>query len=601
MRGGNWNGGVARVVVVVGVWAGCLWWEGDAAGQGAPGSGKVAVLEFDDSAGLSDFERGMLSDDVRAAALALSKGRLLVMTRENMLTLLPPGTTLAQCQSETRCEVEMGRKVGADVVVVGTVGRFAGELTASMKMYDTHSGALLAQEGCAGRDLKALRESVQAKARDLFGVLNGPGGEGRAAPGGLDFQVTALPAVPRVEAPRVLDARLAEGMDFRAVDVEALEALDAAVRLDEGGATPAEKEQAWRDLAKRHPSMKERAIARAEEWRRYREAEEAREKARAAREEARRKDFERLWRLLQLRVVPEESKRAWAARFVEAYGTSLSDNPDCPRLAPWLERKTGCERGPSGYVWIPAGRFRMGSPDGEAGRDGDEGPVHEVEITRGFWMKGTEVTQGEWEEVMGNNPSKFQACGKGCPVEQVSWWDAVAYCNALSRREGLEECYEMRGCKGRPGGGDYFCEGVGFRGLGCRGYRLPTEAEWEYAARAGSETALYTGGMTLRGKNHAPELDGIAWYGGNSGVSYEGGWDCSGWPEKQYASTRCGPHPVGQKRPNGWGLYDMLGNVWEWVWDWYGGYSSGRQVDPLGPETGRLRVGRGGSWRVQTG
>jgi formylglycine-generating enzyme required for sulfatase activity len=240
----------------------------------------------------------------------------------------------------------------------------------------------------------------------------------------------------------------------------------------------------------------------------------------------------------------------------------------------------------------------MGSPDSEPGRDGDEGPVHEVTIRQPFFLKATEVTQGEWKALMGNNPSYFKNCGDSCPVEQVSWWDAVAFCKALSKKEGLEECYSLTGCSGTPGAGDFKCTGVTFAGVSCKGYRLPTEAEWEYAARAGTTTALYTGGITLRGVNDAPEVDPIAWYGGNSGVNYEGAVDCSGWPEKQHSSSRCGPHPVAKKQPNAWGLFDMLGNVDEWVQDWYHNSCNGAPSEGSAWESpaGSDRVIRGGSW-----
>ena len=221
------------------------------------------------------------------------------------------------------------------------------------------------------------------------------------------------------------------------------------------------------------------------------------------------------------------------------------------------------------FAWVPAGDFVMGSPEGEAGRYGDE-RQHEVRISQGFWMGKYEVTQGEWKKVMGTTPSHFKSCGARCPVETVSWNDVQRFIeklNANARESG----------KGNR-------------------YRLPTEAEWEYAARAGSAGATPEGELRILGKRNAPVLDGQAWYAGNSGVSYAGGYDCSEWEERQYEAERCGPHPVGLKRGNAWGLHDMLGNVWEWTADWYGDYPSGTVADPRGPSTGSYRVDRSGSW-----
>jgi len=221
------------------------------------------------------------------------------------------------------------------------------------------------------------------------------------------------------------------------------------------------------------------------------------------------------------------------------------------------------------FVRIPAGEFMMGSPPKEPGRDRDEGPAHRVQISRAFYLGRYEVTQGQWAAVMGNNPSEFKQCGEMCPVERVNWWDAVVYANALSKKEGLEPCYELKGCRGKPGE-SLKCTSVQFKGLKCKGYRLPTEAEWEYAARAGSKTRYSFG-------DSDKQLGQYAWYSANSGGK---------------------THPVGSLKPNAWGLYDMHGNVWELVWDWYAkGYGSQKPaVDPLGPATGQNRVGRGGSW-----
>jgi len=219
--------------------------------------------------------------------------------------------------------------------------------------------------------------------------------------------------------------------------------------------------------------------------------------------------------------------------------------------------------------WIPPGRFMMGSPPDEPGRWGDEGPVHEVEITRGFWLGDTPVTQGLWQAVMGSNPSRFQDPRR--PVERVSWEDCQSFCAALERLA--------------PG----------------LGVRLPSEAEWEYACRAGTAGATYAGPIEVRGERDAPVLDAIAWYGGNSGVDYDlSEWeDSSEWPQKQHKHVRAGTREVGKKQANPWGLHDMLGNVWEWCSDAWHAYSSASspQQDPLhAGSTGGRRVLRGGGW-----
>ena len=235
--------------------------------------------------------------------------------------------------------------------------------------------------------------------------------------------------------------------------------------------------------------------------------------------------------------------RADLVAFVETFGAVA---PDLAREATaMLERLKDAEKkvrvagqgwqSPLGmeFAWIPAGRFEMGSPEGEEGRDANE-VQHEVRISEGFWMGRYEVTQGEWEAVMGANPSEFKACAR-CPVESVSWEDVQDFILELNDLQ----------------------SGSGYV------YRLPTEAEWEYAARAGTTGARYG------------ELDEIAWYRDNSGET---------------------THPVGEKRANAWGLHDMLGNVYEWTADWYGKYPSGMVTDPRGPSTGLGRVVRGGSW-----
>ncbi len=185
------------------------------------------------------------------------------------------------------------------------------------------------------------------------------------------------------------------------------------------------------------------------------------------------------------------------------------------------------------FVLIPAGEFQMGSTDG----DDNERLVHTVRISQPFYLGKYPVTQAQWEAVMKNNPSRFKG-DPNRPVEMVSWEEVQDFIRQLNEREGVSS------------------------------YRLPTEAEWEYAARAGSTTAYSFG-------DDSSQLGEYAWYWGNA--------------EKT-------THSVGQLEPNAWGLYDMHGNVWEWIHDWYGEYPTEAVTDPSGPSSGSYRVLRGGGW-----
>jgi len=256
----------------------------------------------------------------------------------------------------------------------------------------------------------------------------------------------------------------------------------------------------------------------------------------------------------QKRKIPSNLKVIAWQRFIEAfsddYPYSLEDNElrekAMARIRYWKTKKNepkdselskGVVSNYLGmkFVYISPGAFMMGSPPSEVGRYRDE-KRHKVSITNGFYMQTTEVTQKQWKEVMGDNPSYFSSCGDDCPVESVSWADTQKFIKKLNKEE--------------------------------EKYRLPSEAEWEYACRAGSD-AKYTFGSDVR------RLVEYAWYDNNS-------------------ESRV--HRVGEKKTNAWGLYDMHGNVWEWCADWYNDYSPSHLKDPLGVTKNGLKVFRGGSW-----
>ena len=189
-------------------------------------------------------------------------------------------------------------------------------------------------------------------------------------------------------------------------------------------------------------------------------------------------------------------------------------------------------------VTITGGSFEMGCSDGDSECSDEETPQHTVTLSS-FKISAYEITQGQWMAVMGDNPSEIKTCGTDCPVDAVSWDDVQDFIDALNSKTGLS-------------------------------YRLPTEAEWEYAARAGTSTKYYCG-------NDESCLDTIAWYQGSADAQ---------------------PHPVGLKAPNAWGLYDTSGNVWEFVSDWYDEdyYADSPAADPPGPSSGPGRIRRGGGW-----
>ncbi len=269
--------------------------------------------------------------------------------------------------------------------------------------------------------------------------------------------------------------------------------------------------------------------------------------------------------------------------------------PDHVRVPVMLDTGPGMEKlilenEVAGFRYVPPGSFRIG----QLGEKGDA-EKYSVSFSSGFFLAETEITQAQWQALMPGNPSEYQTLDR--PVETVTWFDTLVYCNKRSESEGLTPCYYRdagftRIFLGTPP----VHEGAVFWNSEADGYRLPTEAEWEYACRAGTDTPIYTGQMSILGKSNCPELDPIAWYAGNSGVTDINGFFTLFWRETQYSHKEAATHPVRQKAPNQWGFYDMIGNVWEWCWDWKAPYPQTVQTDPRGPVSGHGRIIRGGAW-----
>ncbi|GAB1371835.1 hypothetical protein MASR1M45_18970 [Candidatus Kapaibacterium sp.] len=212
-------------------------------------------------------------------------------------------------------------------------------------------------------------------------------------------------------------------------------------------------------------------------------------------------------------------------------------------------------------VFVPAGSFIMGSTGRTTASTSYETPTHKVTISKDFLIGKYEVTQKKFREIMGSNPSPF--VDDSLPVERVTWYEAVEYCNRLSEKMGLQPCYT-------GSGNNIVCN------FTSNGYRLPTEAEWEYACKAGTTTDYFSGNLTVEGCSPVEtNLNSIGWYCGNTGRA----------------------NKIGKKTPNPFGIYDMNGNVCEWVWDRTGYYSANDQIDPTGPSSGGDRMVRGGSWQ----
>ena len=597
---------------------------------------RVAVFELRNLAGLKRGEIHYLSNLLRQAAGLLSSNKFLVMTNDSVEVLLPPETDLASCEGS--CPVKIGQIIQAHWLLVGEVVRLGAELRVSLNLYHVKSASLRGSVVVKGRDIRALEGPIQGAAGGLFDTLDPSSTSiGERLNRGVTFprfNYEMLPELPQSipesegrmvsgDTPVGLPARMSSprfrGVNFGDVNVEELALYDEAVRLDEDPKAQAEeKVDKWEEVARQVKGMAQDASARAQSWRdfienrdRHIQMTQRHLKARRTRlhkmlkhlraiqaehlqfDQARRIQMRRDWiklsKLISLRVVRDEDKLKWIEAFLDAYGAISQLNPYVNELTSWTHRmksrlhdlkiesraelelrerrtrelnerieqieqvfdeKLPCYGSATGcpqikWIRIPAGHFLMGSRHG----DSDERPVHRVHVKR-FRLSESEVTVSQYREcvIAGvcTEPERGQYCNWGKrgrdahPVNCVDWGQARTFSRWV--------------------GGD-----------------LPTEAQWEYAARAGTH-AVYSG---------ADRADEVGWYRGNA---------------------RGDTHEIKTRAPNAYRLYDMSGNLWEWVLDEYrANYSDSSSVGEsvmgrVAPCKTRCthglrrRVIRGGAW-----
>jgi formylglycine-generating enzyme required for sulfatase activity/TolB-like protein len=581
----------------------------------AQAAGKlVAVLELNNKAGLTDDEADFLTNNVRnAASEALSAGRFVVMTRENIETLLPPGMDLKKC-TESKCEIEMGRRLGAEYIITGEILNYGGKLRVQLKLHHVPSQAYLHGANTAGGSLEEQDSRVSAAAREILTVLlqharvaaapqsagtrtiaeGRIGGEAAPwTPGSAEDVVVQFESSPDKATVEIGDQPVCETPCSRALALGqitvAMKKLRYAARREtievKAGMKPVNwtlspnfgwlsvtsdpagltvklngKEIGKTPLANQEidPGAYEVVVADP----RYEDAGErlnlnAGDRRTVAVKPTPRqgaikvqavdaagnavegdvlvdaqkagKTYAAIPLLIGLHHVEVRAGAgAWQGQ-VEVKEKQVVAVPAKLAGSASASPTAGSAAGSgstAGMVRVPGGTFLMGCSPGDSECYPDESPAHQVTVN-GFSMDAMPVTQAQYQSVIGSNPSHFSGCAD-CPVETVSWYDAQAYCAKA-------------------------------------GKRLPTEAEWEFAARGGTTGSRYG------------DIDAVAWYGKNSGSK---------------------THPVGRKQANAYGLYDMLGNVWEWCADWYDDkyYSSSTADNPKGPSSGTARVLRGGSW-----
>ncbi|MEC7985368.1 MAG: SUMF1/EgtB/PvdO family nonheme iron enzyme [Myxococcota bacterium] len=539
---------------------------------------RIAVLDFEGS-GIDNRVLLSLSDHTRIAALdILPHYKFDIITRENMLLLLEDMGKDKTCLLG-ECEVEIARKIGADFVVSGDLLSLQGEYALMLKVHDTRTAKLLAGGSIRSVDLWSLIEGTGTHSKDILkrallldtsllldiGHLQGEGywkkhddgdkkinavADEDAAPKkdavdpdsmsylSVQSQIVGLPLYldgKRIGKTPLLGKAVESGLHELSLDDKCYKAPDYVFL-----AKPDQKEQIFNYPAQERLAGIDVGLI-------DQNGNSLRANIYV--------DGNYYGHTPSTIIAPLCSKNIhleYNGRLIQRPLELREENVTSIFLS--IEAEKYITNKDYSAVFIHAGSFSMGCSIAERDNcSSDEFFSQKVEITTPFYMMQTEVTQSLYQRVMKKNPSHFQDCGGKCPVERISWYDAVIFSNALSESEGLDACYSILGEKI-------------IWNRDCNGWRLPTEAEWEYAAKGG-KNERYAGSASL---------DEVAWYNGNSNRK---------------------THPVCEKKRNGFGLCDINGNVFEWVWDNYAeDYYGSENKDPSGPETGSQRVNRGGSW-----
>jgi formylglycine-generating enzyme required for sulfatase activity len=555
---------------------------------GISGEAKVitAVMPLEVAIGVKQSVAVPLTDRFRQELI--NSGRFMIVTRQEMDKVLREHRViLSDCTGE--CPVKVGNILGAEKLITGRISKLGKKYLISASIIDVETGTVERSETaeceCRVEDLTGMMPTLAAKVAGVYQTrIADVTFDQLVLPEGRGSSSVAAPA------PTFTPFQMKGGASLVVEEV-----VDRALGAEKKNKDATEILDAWKKVAKitRENPFLNQAQSRISELKIYIERRKIERHAQAKAERKRRKalniakrqgatDWNKVARRWKMRNLYEKKQRIEIViAFLDHYkrlielkekihgeipGNMLNGLP--PAASKQVMSFVSNERsllvltGLVPMVKILAGTFVMGSPASETGRDPDENQ-HSVTISQSFWIGETEVTQEQWSELMGYNPSYFKNCGNNCPVENISWYDVAKFCNRLSEQEGLTKCYS--------GKGDMITWDKS-----CNGYRLPTEAEWEYASKAGGGRKYPWGDDDPGDYCELLNYDPI-------GID-----NCP-----PHAPKPVGIHPKGESL---FGLQDMSGNVREWTWDWFGLYINGFVVNLQAPSISEGKVIRGGSW-----